>query len=231
MLSSPRPLQRSQSLREQTYQVLRSAILSGELLAGSRLVETQIAEKLQVSRTPIREALQQLQQEQLVTTDENGNLRVVSFSIADAKHLYRCRLVLEQESVLEACKNATDEQLGKIEFAIQQAEKAIAQQPNQLTSYQLLHIDYQFHRAIVECSGNHWLALLLEQLFDKMALLRMQTVQQNLKVLEIRSEHRQIYEAIVKRDYEAAFTALSNHLMSSQDRVIREIEQLQSQQT
>lgn len=230
MLSSPRPLQRSQSLREQTYQVLRSAILSGELLAGSRLVETQIAEKLQVSRTPIREALQQLQQEQLVTTDENGNLRVVSFSIADAKHLYRCRLVLEQESVLEACKNATDEQLGKIEFAIQQAEKAIAQQPNQLTSYQLLHIDYQFHRAIVECSGNHWLALLLEQLFDKMALLRMQTVQQNLKVLEIRSEHRQIYEAIVKRDYEAAFTALSNHLMSSQARVIREIEQLQSQQ-
>ena len=213
MLSSPRPLQRSQSLREQTYQVLRSAILSGELLAGSRLVETQIAEKLQVSRTPIREALQQLQQEQLVTTDENGNLRVVSFSIADAKHLYRCRLVLEQESVLEACKNATDEQLGKIEFAIQQAEKAIAQQPNQLTSYQLLHIDYQFHRAIVECSGNHWLALLLEQLFDKMALLRMQTVQQNLKILEIRSEHRQIYEAIVKRDYEAAFTALSNHLI------------------
>ncbi|MFO0128727.1 MAG: GntR family transcriptional regulator, partial [Pseudanabaena sp.] len=161
MLSSPRPLQRSQSLREQTYQVLRSAILSGELFAGSRLVETQIAEKLQVSRTPIREALQQLQQEQLVTTDENGNLRVVSFSIADAKHLYRCRLVLEQESVLEACKHATDEQLAKIEFAIQQAEKAIAQQPNQLTSYQLLHIDYQFHRAIVECSGNHWLALLL----------------------------------------------------------------------
>ena len=231
LLSSPRPIQRSQSLREQTYQVLRSAILSGELLAGSRLVETQIAEKLQVSRTPIREALQQLQQEQLVITDENGNLRVVSFSTADAKHLYRCRLVLEQESVLEACKNATAEQLAKIELAIQQAEHAIAQQPNQLTSYQLLHIDYQFHRAIAECSGNPWLALLLDQLFDKMALLRMQTVQQNLKVLEIRSEHRQIYDAIVQRDYEAAFTALSNHLMFSQARVIREIEQLQSQQT
>ncbi|PZV18274.1 MAG: GntR family transcriptional regulator [Pseudanabaena sp.] len=230
LLSSPRPISRSQSLREQTYQVLRSAILSGEFLAGSRLVETQIAEKLQVSRTPIREALQQLQQEQLVIADENGNLRVVSFSSADARHLYRCRLVLEQESVLEACKNATDEQLAKIELAIQQAVHAIAQQPNQLTSYQLLHIDYQFHRAIVECSGNPWLAILLEQLFDKMALLRMQTVQQNLKVLEIRLEHRQIYEAIVKRDHEAAIKALSNHLLSSQARVIREIEQLQSQQ-
>lgn len=229
LLSSPRPIQRSQSLREQTYQVLRASILAGEFLAGSRLVETQIAEKLQVSRTPIREALQQLQQEQLVVTDENGNLRVVSFSTADAKYLYRCRLVLEQESVLEACKNSTDVQLAKIELAIQQAEKAIAQQPNKLTSYQLLHIDYQFHRAIAECSGNPWLAMLLDQLFDKMALLRMQTVQQNLKVLEIRSEHRRIYKAIVERDYELALAALTDHLMSSQARVIREIEQMQNQ--
>ena len=72
---------------------------------------------------------------------------------------------------------------------------------------------------------------MLDQLFDKMALLRMQTVQQNLKVLEIRSEHRQIYEAIVQRNHEEAFTALSNHLMSSQARVIHEIEQLQNQQS
>lgn len=231
MLSSPRPLQRSQSLREQTYQVLRSAILSGELLAGSRLIETQIAEKLQVSRTPIREALQQLQQEQLVVVDENGNLRVISFSTADAKYLYRCRLVLEQESVAEACNNPNLEQLAKIEMAIQQAEKATEQQPNQLTSYQLLHIDYQFHRAIAECSGNPWLALLLDQLFDKMALLRMQTVQQNLKVLDICSEHRYIYEAIAQSDSEYALAAIRKHLLSSQTRVIREIEQLQSQQT
>ena len=102
MFSSSEPIQRPQSLREQTYQVLRSAILSGELVAGSRLVETQIAEKLQVSRTPIREALQQLHKEQLIVIDINGNLRVVSFSTDDAKHLYRCRSVLEQESVLEA---------------------------------------------------------------------------------------------------------------------------------
>ncbi len=231
LLSSPRPIQRSQSLREQTYQVLRSAILSGEFLAGSRLVETQIAEKLQVSRTPIREALQQLQQEQIVVTDENGNLRVVSFSPADAKNLYRCRLVLEQESVLEACKRSNPEQLAKIELSIQEAEKAIEQLPNQLTSYQLLHIDYQFHRAIAECSGNPWLALLLDQLFDKMALLRMQTVQQNLKVLEVSLEHRQIYDAISQRNPEKALAAVTNHLMSSQARVIREIEQLQSQQT
>jgi len=227
MFSSSAPIQRPQSLREQTYQVLRSAILSGEFVAGSRLVETQIAEKLQVSRTPIREALQQLQKEQLIVTDGNGNLRVISFSSEDAIHLYRCRSVLEQESVSEACKYATDAHLEKIELIIQQAEKASLQQPNQLTSYQLLHIDYQFHRAIAECSGNPWLGLLLDQLFDKMALLRIQTIQQNLQVLDIRSEHRQIYDAIATRNVDKALAAIRNHLMSSQKRVIIEIEQLQ----
>jgi len=231
LLSSPHPIQRSQSLREQTYQVLRSAILTGEFLAGSRLVETQIADKLQVSRTPIREALQQLQQEQLVITDRNGNLRVVSFSTDDAKNLYRCRLVLEQESVLEACKKATVEQLAKIELAVKQAEQAFGQNLNQLSSYQLLHIDYQFHRAISECAGNPWLTLLLDQLFDKMALLRVQTIQQNLKVLEIRSEHRQIYEAIAQHDYQKALQSLTEHLISSQVRVIHEITQLQKKQS
>lgn len=229
MFSSSAPIQRPQSLREQTYQVLRSAILSGEFTADSRLVETQIAEKLQVSRTPIREALQQLQKEQLIVADGNGNLRVISFSTEDARNLYRCRSVLEQESVSEACKHATHDQLEKIEAIIQQAEKAIAQQPNQLTSYQLLHIDYQFHRAIAECSGNPWLAILLDQLFDKMALLRIQTVQRNLQVLEIRSEHRQIYEAITQRNVEQALAAIRDHLTSSQNRVILEIEQLQAQ--
>ena len=225
MLSSSAPIQRPKSLREQTYQVLRAAILSGELAAGSRLVETQIAEKLQVSRTPIREAFQLLQKEQLIVTDTNGGLRVVSFSPEDARHLYRCRLALEQESVLEACHHATTEQLTKIELTIQQAEKALTQQPHQFTSYQLLHIDYQFHRAIAESSGNPWLAMLLDQLFDKMALLRLQTIQQNLQVLEIRSEHRQIYEAIVQHNSEQALAAIQEHLTASQNRVILEIEQ------
>jgi DNA-binding FadR family transcriptional regulator len=72
--------------------------------------------------------------------------------------------------------------------------------------------------------------MLLDQLFDKMALLRMQTIQQNLKVLEIRSEHRQIYNAIAQGNHEEALAAICSHLLSSQARVIHEIEQLQNAQ-
>lgn len=219
------PLRRAQSLHEQTYQAIRAAILSGELAAGDRLIETQLAETLQVSRTPIREALRQLQRENLVAAEDHGGLRVALLSTHDAIHLYNCRIALEQESVAQACQQATIAQLEQIELAVQQAEAAIASPA--FTPHQLLHLDYQFHRLLAESAGNPWLMTLLDQVFDKMALLRLRTLQHNPQVLEIRSEHRRIYEAVVDRDAEAAIHAIKTHLIASKGRVVREIQQLE----
>ncbi len=223
---SPRSLQRAQSLHEQTYQTLRTAILSGELAAGDRLVETQLAALLQVSRTPIREAIRQLQRENLITTDQHGALRVAMLSVTDAAHLYDCRIALEQVSVAAACRHASPSQLEQIDLAIQQAERTITQEPHQLTHYQLLHMDYQFHRLLAESAGNPWLVLLLDQVFDKMTLLRLRTMQHNPRVLEIGSEHRQIYVAIRDRNATVAVQAIQTHLIASKERVTREIEQI-----
>lgn len=224
---SSRPLQRAQSLHEQTYQTLRTAILSGELASGDRLVETQLADSLQVSRTPIREAIRQLQRESLIVADDNGALRVARLSIADAGHLYDCRIALEQVSVAAACSHATTDQLEQLDLAIQQAEKSTEQEPHQLTNYQLLHLDYQFHRLLAESSANPWLVSLLDQVFDKMMLLRLRTMQHNPRVLEIRTEHRRIYQAIRDRDVLVAVQAIQEHLTASKERVIQEIQQIE----
>lgn len=215
------PLARKQSLQVQAYQALRSAILSGELLAGTRLVETQLAKQLQVSRTPIREAIRQLQQENLITIDASGTLRVATLSMQDAVQLYTCRIALEQLSVVGACETATDgeiEALHKLVIAAEQMERS------QSTNAHLLNLDYQFHRSIARSSGNLWLTSLLDQVFDQMALLRIQTLQRNPQVLEIRQEHREIYQAIADRDAKQAVNMVVSHLSASRDRVIREIE-------
>lgn len=224
-LSSPL-LQRSQSLHEQTYQALRTAILSGELPAGERLVETQLADWLKVSRTPIREAIRQLQRENLILADDNGALRVASLSVQDAAHLYDCRIALEQLAVEAACQQVTAAQLEQLDLAVQQAEQ-VAMVDTQLTDYQLLHLDYQFHRLLAESSGNSWLGVLLDQVFDKMMLLRLRTVQHNPRVLEMRCEHRRILAAIRDRDPSAAVLALREHLTASKERVIQEIKQIE----
>lgn len=225
-LSSQPAIQRGQSLYEQVYQALRSAILTGELAAGQRLVETQLAEWLSVSRTPLREALRQLQQEGLVSSEANGGLRVTTLSVADAVELYDCRIALEQLAVAEACRRATDEQLKQLETYVVQAEQLADAKEKLSDPVQLLELDYQFHHLIAQSSGNQRLTALLEQLFDAMALLRIQTLQHNPNVLEIRLEHRQIYTAIATQDADAATKAIVSHLVASKQRVVREINDL-----
>ncbi|NJP10737.1 MAG: GntR family transcriptional regulator [Leptolyngbyaceae cyanobacterium RU_5_1] len=224
MALSPQPLQRGKSLHEQAYQALRTGILAGELAPGDRLIETQLAEWLQVSRTPLREALRQLQREGLVTADTNGGLRVTTISAADAIQLYDCRLALEQLSVAGACEQASKAQLKTLADYVVQAEKLAQNRLAKSGSSQLLDLDYQFHRLIAESSGNQRLVFLLEQVFDAMALLRIQTLRHNPKVLDIRLEHRQIYEAIAQRNPETAIAAIKTHLTASKARVVQEIQ-------
>ncbi|MUL38282.1 GntR family transcriptional regulator [Gloeocapsopsis dulcis] len=224
---SPRSLQRNQSLQEQTYQALRTAILSGELTPGQRLIETHLAKKLQVSRTPIREALRQLQREELVVVEPHNILRVATISMVDAVQLYDCRLALEQLSVAEACENATEAHIQNLNVMVMQAEKLINSKPSQLTNFQLLDLDYRFHRLLAESSGNLWLRSLLDQVFDKMMLLRIHTIQNNRDVLEIRTEHHRIYEAVQARNTDAATQAIKAHLVASKERVVREMKNLQ----
>ncbi len=244
ILPSSPTIRRGKSLYEQVYQALRSAILTGQLAPGDRLVETQLAEWLQVSRTPLREALRQLQQEGLATADVSGGLRVTTITAADAAELYDCRMALECLAVAGACHSATADQLKRIEACVAQADSLESQarpappsaphplQPikaeeGQPSPQQLLDVDYQFHHLIAESSGNRRLISLLDGLFDAMALLRIQTLKQNPDVLDIRLEHRQIYRSIANRDAESAVAAIKSHLSASKARVIQEIEAYQ----
>lgn len=226
-LPSRSPIQRRKSLYEQVYSALRGGILTGDFAPGSRLIETQLAEWLNVSRTPLREALRQLQKEGLVAADTSG-LRVATISAVDAMELYDCRLVLEKLAVAGACERASQKQLKSLEQCVIQAEARDPKSVDVKSLLLLLDLDYQFHHAIAESSGNQRLVSLLDQLFDAMALLRIQTLQQNPLVLEIRLEHRQVYEAIARRDAASATAAVQLHLLASKARVVKEIQSHQS---
>ncbi len=226
---SLRSLPRSQPLQEQVYQSLRQAILSGELASGDRLVETKLGKKLQVSRTPIREALRLLQHDNLVSVGEGGALFVTKLSQDDADQLYDCRIALEQQVVIGACQRASQEQLAELAAMVDKAEKLVQGNPSKLTQFQMLNLDYQFHRLLAHSSGNLWLETLLDQVFDKMQLLRIQTLNQDPTVLEIRIEHRQVYEAVAAKQIDQALQAINNHLTASKQRVQIALHQIHKQ--
>ena len=222
-------IEKNQSLRQQVYQALRQIILKGDLASGERIVETTLAKQLQVSRTPIREAIGQLQQEKLIVANSTGGLRVTTLSVQDAAQLYDCRLALEQLAIKSACEQITPKQLKQLEKYVLLAEK-LAHPSSKSDSLKLLEIDYQFHHLIAESSGNKWLLTLLEQVFDKMSLLRVQTTKHNPQVLEIRLEHRQVYNAIAEKNLDLAQATIKVHLIASKARVVKELETINNSQ-
>ncbi len=227
-------------LFSKTYIALRQEILSGRLASGESLVEQALADRFEVSRTPIREAIRQLQQEGLIESDQRGGLRVSIITIADAVHLYDCRLGLEQVAAVGACENATARQLEDLQDCLAQANLSnptpadkpapagdqVSDQATELENR--LMIDQSFHRLIADSSGNPWLADLLGQIFSKMALLRLTTTYRNPDVLEIWAEHERIVTAIMQRDAQAATAAVRDHLLASKARVVDELQGLQS---
>lgn len=225
MASSSRSRSRQQTLQQLAYQEIRTAILSGEMESGQRLVETQLAQRFQVSRTPIREAIGLLEHENLAQIDENGVLRVAKISATGAGQLYDCRLALEKLAVEGAAKNATPEQLQELNSLVVKAEN-VFQSNGDRPHLELLDLDYQFHHLLAQSSGNPWLVSLLEQVFDKMLLLRIQTMKRNPQVLEVRVEHRRIYDAIAKHDPNEAIDAIAEHLTAAKVRVVNEVYQI-----
>ncbi len=226
-------------LFSKTYLALRQEILSGELLSGETLIEQALADRFAVSRTPIREAIRQLQQEGLIESDRGGGLQISTITIADAIQLYDCRIGLEQVAAVGACENATAQQIEDLKDCLARANLSDLVPANKSDSPQTLAehgaelenrlvIDQSFHRLLAESSGNPWLADLLEQIFSKMALLRLKTTYRNPNVLEIWAEHERIVTAIVERDAQAAATAVRDHLVASKARVVEELQSLQS---
>jgi DNA-binding GntR family transcriptional regulator len=237
------------SLYQQTYRTLRQNILRGELAPGERLIEQRLAERLVVSRTPIREALRQLQREGLIQADLGGGLRVTTITIADAIQLYDCRLGLEQVAAIGACENATPCQLEGLQRCLAEARTAphpslpapVVDTDSLPTVPNLgatgtsalapdleirLGIDQGFHHLLAQSSGNPWLVNLLDQVFSKMSLLRLTTTYRNPDVLDIWSEHERIVLAISQRDPQAAAAAVRSHLVASKARVVQELQGL-----
>jgi len=163
-------------LFSKTYLSLRQEILAGNLASGESLVEQTLADRFAVSRTPIREAIRQLQQEGLIESDQGGGLRVAVITIADAIHLYDCRLGLEQVAAIGACENAKSQQIEDLRDYLAQAsysgpDSQNNSQNNSQSNSQngspsdnsdvsetdelenRLQIDQGFHRLLAESSG------------------------------------------------------------------------------
>lgn len=200
------------SLREVVYQRLRDAILHGHYRPNQRLVELDLADELQASRTPVREALQRLGSEGLIVRVRRG-WAVREFSKAEIREVYEVRLALEGYAARLAAERASDRELDEIGTLID--EQLRAQAADVIPRDLLVQVNDRFHESIVEASGN---ARLVESIrrsrtyYFNYRLASLYTDEQAVSSLD---EHVAIAAAVRQRAGDKAELLTREHIVSA----------------
>jgi DNA-binding GntR family transcriptional regulator len=195
---------------EFVYKALLDDIRAGRIQPGDRIREEDVAQSLGVSRTPVREALQQLQARRLVEMAPGRGIIVVKLSIQQVMELYAMREVLEGAAARFAAQYALPAEVSIMEELLIEFEAA-ANQPEQLAE-----INEALHRTIYEAARNRYMHEALNNLEDALSLLQNTTFSLPERHESASREHREIVTAIGSRDSDTAESASRNHIREAQ---------------
>jgi len=198
-------------IRERVVEILRDAILTGELKPGEALVETDLATQLGISRAPLREALQQLSAEGLIETIPYHGSRVKELTRRDIEELYSLRTVFETFAARRIIQQASTEAVERLRSIYEEMVAASAAEDIRLLNL----IDRNFHDAIIELSGHS----LLRSSWSHVSLrVRQVMALSNRRMTSmhiIAQNHLRIVEAIASRDVDLTVRLLEEHIASA----------------
>lgn len=195
-------------LRDVVFKALRDAIVKGDLKPGERLMEIQLANKMGVSRTPVREAIRKLELEGLVLMTPRRGAEVAGITEKDMVDVLEVRKAMERLAVELACDKITDEEIEKLKEEI--ALQKLAIKNNDLQ--EIVRLDVEFHDRLYGSTGNKRLIQMLNNLREHIYRYRIAYIkdvtQRNLLI----DEHTLIIESIINRDKISAMKAIEKHI-------------------
>lgn len=207
-------------LRDVVFQTLRQAILYGELKPGERLMEIALANRLGVSRTPVREAIRMLELEGLVVMEPRKGAHVAQITEKDLNDVLEVRLGLEELVVQFAIERITEEELQNLKAAEEEFEQSM--QRNDLVA--LAAADVKFHEVIYQATHNQRLVQMINNIKEQMYRYRMEYLK-DVKVREtLVKEHRQLLQALEEHCQESAEDSIRAHIQNQQDAIRRELD-------
>ncbi len=195
-------------LREIVFETLRSAILEGGLKPGERVMEVQLAEKLGVSRTPVREAIRKLELEGLLVMLPRKGAYVADVSIKDVLNVLEVRASLEGLAASLAAERITEEEIENLKKNAEEFEKMGKENDRD----GMILKDTEFHSVLLNASRNDKLLNIVEGLSDQVQRYRVVYFTEYTDAKNIMLEHRAIIEAISERDGEKADRLAQEHI-------------------
>lgn len=195
-------------LRDVVFNTLRQAILRGELKPGERLMEIQLANKLGVSRTPIREALRKLELEGLVNMEPRKGAEVADITEKSLRDVLEVRKALEELSVQLACEKITEEEIEELKRVAERFKDTL----NDQDVTKIAEADVAFHDVIYTATDNQKLILLLNNLREQMYRYRVEYLKKEEAYPQLIAEHEELIDNISKRNKEEATRIMCEHI-------------------
>ena len=200
-------------LRDVVFNTLRQAILRGELKPGERLMEIQLANKLGVSRTPIRDAIRKLELEGLVLMIPRKGAEVAEITEKNMLDVLEVRRALEELAVKLACERITEEEIQELKDAADAFQKILSEKD--ITK--IAEADEAFHDVIFKSTGNDRLIQLLNSLREQMYRYRLEYLKREEYHPQLLEEHQQIIDRITRKDQSEAAELIDRHIGNQVD--------------
>ena len=206
---------RSISIADQIFEQLEHDILSGKYARGEMLSELRLSNELGVSRTPIREAIRRLEQENILEESGRGTI-VVGITRDDLMDMYDIRLDVESQAARRAAERVTDAELQQFRSIID-LQRYYAEKQAGDSSVQIRNLDSRFHDLLYRCSGSRIYYNVLHSLHNKITKFRMASVSKQGRALQSIEEHEAIYQALAAHDGDAAYAAAVRHMENARN--------------
>jgi phosphonate utilization transcriptional regulator len=208
-------LVQSSSLPMLVQKELERMILAGDLAAGAKLNEADVADSLGVSRGPVREAFRALEESGLVRLEKNRGVFVRQIGVAEADEIYEVRAALDEWTGRRLAQIATAEHVRELRAFVERMDRAAAK--DDVQAYWLLNLE--FHDRMVSLTGNAKLLATYRRLVNELNLFRRQTLAEGGTLPVSTREHRDIVDKIAAGNAASAGRALYDHVMASRERM------------
>ena len=195
-------------LRDVVFNTLREAILKGELKPGERLMELQLAAKLGVSRTPIREAIRMLEQEGLAVTIPRKGAEVAKMTEKDMEDVLQIREALDELAAKIACEQISEEQLEELVATMHEFEESTKTD----NVKKIAEADVKFHDIIYQSIGNPKLVNMLNNLREQMYRYRVEYLKDENNYPTLMKEHKDIVEGLVRKNKMQVTATMHQHV-------------------
>ena len=207
------PMMESRPIREIAYEVLKHAIITGEIPAGERIVETDYAERLHISRTPLREALRKLERDGLVEYVLRRGVVVRAFTIADVEEIYTIRNALEMLTLPAIIRNATEEDIVGLKERLREMDEVMAHGDIETLS----PMARAFHSQLTGLCRQNRILRVIEGQDEFITRFSAMAIRQENRRTQAQEEHYKLVEYVEKRDLEHLEKLMRKHIERSKE--------------